>query len=123
MHDLTATLEQPDTDTAADRLLLAAVSRWGHDTGWERDVLPEWYHSRDRLTNVAWGHGTDGALHVKVLVSKYGPYLLDVDIPDVGSVRLAVDLLVAFGVLPAMFSSAFAAGMAAGAVEAVAGVS
>ncbi len=110
MPDLTATANPPLTDT--DRRLLAAVSRWAHDQGWERDVLPEWYHTRDRLTNVAWGAGTRGALHVEVKVDRYGDYLLDVDIPDVTSVRLAVDLLVAFGVLPVWFSSAFAAGLA-----------
>jgi hypothetical protein len=118
MSNPTVTLNPPIT--ADERLLLAAVSRWAHDQGWERDVLPEWYHSRDRLTNIAWGDGTRGALDIEVKADRYGPRLLDVSIPDVTSVRQAVDLLVAFGVLPAWFSSAFAAGMAAGALEVVA---
>jgi hypothetical protein len=103
----------PDVSATPERVLIAAVSRWAHENGWERGVLAEWYHSADGLIDVSWGFGTRGSLSIAIRETCFGPYLVDVDIPGVASVQRAVDVLVAFGVLPPVFSSAYSAGFGA----------
>lgn len=104
-----------------DRALLVRLSRWAHANGWERGLLPgmwnntpaTWADKSLPRIEVCWGPNNNEQLSVEIREDRYGPYLLDVDIPDLTSVRLAVDLLVAFGVLPEEFSSAYTAGLRA----------
>jgi hypothetical protein len=106
----------------ADRALIAAVSRWARacppGSCWprfERSFWPGWYVSRDRSVEVCWrgtsaGTHEDGDLVVTMREYRYGP-AVQVTLPDEAlTVRRAVDLLVTLGVLPAEFSSAYAAG-------------
>lgn len=111
--------------TRDERQLLAAVHRWARQKlPAPRSYLPRWQHElcmppgcwkrntipdQPETATVWWGDANDGDLTVKVHASRYGEELLDVTVRP-RSVREAVDLLVAWGILPARFSSAFTAG-------------
>lgn len=103
---------------AADRELLAAVSRWAHTKPagkywprYEQSFWPGWYVSRDRTVEVCWRPNKtyDGDFTVTVREAPYEP-AVQVTLPaEVVTVRRAVDLLVLLGVLPVEFSSAYTA--------------
>lgn len=103
--------------TAEERQLLAAVHRWarrkaGYWPVWERGLLPGMWHTHPRgaqWIDVAFGPANDEELTVEIKSSRYGEQLLDETVRP-RTVREAVDLLVAWGILPVTFSSAYAAG-------------
>lgn len=96
-----------DPAQAADeRRLLAAVSRWARRNGWRRGAWSGW-HSPDGLVDV-WVD-RDG-LAVRRYDRTPGAGVPRTMVCAVASVREAVDLLVASGVLPVEFSSAYTAG-------------
>lgn len=118
--------------TRGERVLLAAVHRWARQhLPVPRTYLPRWQHepgmppgcwmrntvpAEPETATVWWGDATRGELTVKVCASRYGEELLDVTVRP-RSVREAVDLLVAWGILPCEFGSAYAAGQRSARLE------
>jgi hypothetical protein len=104
---------------AADTTLLRDVIRWARANGWTRPTpgVTEWTHQRQwDAPNVCVERHANG--EYEMLVHTYSPYRC-IDVPNT-TVDEAVGILVALGVLPARFSSAYAAGRASvleGAVE------
>lgn len=84
-----------------------AAARWALAHGWAQTSISQCVASPGGRTEVAWGAAADDRLTVTVM----GRPLVDLDVP-VTSVRQAMDLLSALGVLPAEMSSAYAAGRA-----------
>lgn len=119
--------------STAERELLAAISRWNRTdphTGatlkfwhrpWEPSFWPGWWRSHDGRIEVCWAEDREPSNTIAVTwqEERYGPER--VARFEVTSVHEAVDVLVAFGVLPARFSSAFAAGYREGATDVPAG--
>lgn len=112
------TLARP-ADLRSDRCLLAAINRWRRSasaaspTRWEAS-WDGWWHTADRLTEVCWApeRVPDDVLEVVWRERRYGPERR-ATIP-VTSVRQAVDVLVALGILPPRFASAYTAASSAG---------
>lgn len=118
--------------TRDERRLLAAVHRWARQMlpvprsylprwqpelcmpsgAWQRNTIPD----QPETATVWWGPANRGDLTVKVHASRYGEELLDATVRP-RSVREAVDLLVAWGILPAEFGSAYAAGQRSARLE------
>ncbi len=103
------------------RRLLARISRWrrtdpdGLDRRWwpgrwEQSFWPGWYRTFDGLTEVCWAEDRVPAdtLHITWREGRYGPER-EARI-TVTSLRQAVDVLVAVGILPVEVSSAYEAG-------------
>lgn len=104
-----------DLDTLngyASRRLLAAVSRWAREQGWERSLVRNLRLSPDGSLSVAWDadgvdvHQGDGRGGV-ALVCHLRP----------ATVREAVDVLAALDVVPQYFSRQYAAGRASRVVD------
>lgn len=94
------TLSQPDP-RRSERHLLAALHRWARTNGWRCGCYGWMNPTREFALDARGDSGT-------VAVWKLTP---DADGPeyiDAGSVVQAVDLLVAYGYLPPMWSSAYA---------------
>ncbi|MEU4779227.1 hypothetical protein [Micromonospora sp. NPDC023633] len=93
--------------TGADRRLLANISRWRKANGWTRN-LRGFLVNPDRTLGVDISDGSDGMgtgfrLMRGDLLHKPTDYPAD-------SIRQAVDLLAALGILPPHLSSQYAAG-------------
>lgn len=115
--------------TRAERLLLARVHRWARQPQPSPySYLPRWEPAlgmppgawqrrttspRDETAEVWWGPSNGGQLRVQIHAGRWGEELLDVSVTP-RSVREAVDVLTALGVLPAAFSSAYLAGYLGG---------
>jgi hypothetical protein len=115
--------------TRGERLLLARIHRWGRQPlpsphsylpQWERELaMPPGCWQRNttpaqpETCTVWWGPANRGQLRVQIRASRYGNELLDVSY-EPRSVREAVDVLVALGVLPADLSSAYLVGYLGG---------
>lgn len=111
--------------TRAERELLTRVHRWarqplpspyGYLPRWERELaMPRGCWQRNateaqpETCTVWWGPANRGKLRVQIHAHRYGEQLLDVEF-EPRTVREAVDVLVALGVLPADLSSAYRAG-------------
>lgn len=111
--------------TRDERQLLAAVHRWARQPlaspysylpRWERELgMPDGAWQRNttadqpQTATVWFGPANRYQLTVKVHASRYGEELLDETVTP-RSVREAVDLLVAWGILPIELSSAYRAG-------------
>lgn len=122
---MTAAVEATPALTPDEWKLLLTVFRWARQhlpmprsylPRWERELcMPPGCWKRNTLPDapetaaVYYGTANGGDLTVKVRASRYGEELLDVTVTP-RSVREAVDLLVAWDILPAVFSSAFTAG-------------
>jgi hypothetical protein len=114
--------------TRDERDLLARVHRWarqplpspyGYLLRWERDTLPGMWRrnttpAAPETAEVWWGPATGGSLRVVARESHYGETILDATVA-LRDVREAVDLLVAWGILPLELSSAYTAGLKAAA--------
>lgn len=113
---MTAVLAQVAPLTGEERLLLARVHRWGRRKAgywpvWERGLLPGMWHTHPRgarWIDVSFGPNNLDKLTVEVKASRYGEQLLDETVTP-RTVREAVDLLVAWRILPLEFSSAYTA--------------
>jgi len=87
------------------------VPEWGVLGGgaWRRETT----EASPEVCTVWWGPGNGNELRVQIRASRYGEELLDVSVRP-RSVREAIDLLAAWGVLPQDMSSTYLAGYLAG---------
>ena len=109
--------------TRAERQLLAKVHRWARRKGpsgywpvWERGLLPGMWHTHPAdgpWIEVAFGPAAGDALTVEINAGRYGDEILAETVRP-RTVRQAVDLLVAWHVLPVELSSAYRAGYIGG---------
>lgn len=90
--------------TPAERQLLAAVCRWARVAGWKYE-MPGWSdgRGRDATIRVCWADG----LVTVTRQNAAGRFPADSDVYPVYTIQQAVDVLVAVGVLPVAFSSAY----------------
>jgi hypothetical protein len=114
--------------TRDERLLLARVHCWARQKPdgsywprWERSFYPGMWKrfvvdSRQETAEVWWGLANDSRLTVQVRDGRHGEELLHETVTP-RSVRQAVDLLVAWGILPPEFGSAYAAGQRSARLE------
>lgn len=100
--------------SAADRSILREVMRWVRANGWQRGHWEGEWVSADGLTMVCTDYGVSRGLAIRRRQTVAAGWSYGGNparfVNRVGSVREAVDVLVALGVLPAEFSSAFDAG-------------
>lgn len=129
---MTAATETLPVLTRDERQLLAAIHRWARQKlpvprsylpKWQRELcMPSGCWQRNTIPDapetatVWWGGANGGELTVRVRASRYGEELLDATVRP-RSVREAVDLLVAWGILPDQFGSAYAAGQRSARLE------
>ena len=91
------------------RHLLADVHRWARTNGWNWHECWGWVNARyasDATLGIDWDNGT--------VTVRAGQVLLRPTTYPVGSVRQAVDMLVALDILPASFARAYRTGFEAG---------
>lgn len=99
-----------------DETLIMRVGRWLLADGWERGEGEGMAHNRRRLMDIWWGPANHGDLTWRSHRSKYDSFP-KTRTESVASLAEAVDQLAVWGVLPAEFSSLYAAGRADRAVE------
>lgn len=114
--------------TRDERLLLARVHCWAREKPdgsywprWERSFYPGMWKrfvvdSRQETAEVWWGPANDSRFTVQVRDGRHGEEQLHETVTP-RSVRQAVDLLVAWGILPPEFGSAYAAGQRSARLE------
>ena len=90
------------------RHLIADVHRWARTNGWNWHECWGWVNAR-YASNVTLGIDWDS--DNSTVTVRAGQVLLRPTTYPVGSVRQAVDLLVALDILPVQFSSAYEAGL------------
>ena len=91
------------------RHLIADVHRWARTNGWNWHECWGWVNARyasDATLGIDWDNGT--------VTVRAGQVLLRPTTYPVGSVRQAVDMLVALDILPASFARAYRTGFEAG---------
>ena len=108
----------PDTRpylTRAERDLLAAISRYCRTAGWRYGGISGAgdFVAPDRSLDVDWWsyHRADSTVLQISTLSAYGTHTASICTAEVGSVAEAVDIAVAYGLLPADFSSAYRAAL------------
>lgn len=93
-----------------ERMLADYVLRWARDNDWQRTYVRHCWRSGDGLTEVDWSVPEGWlTIHIRQTALDLTPTIVSV---PVRSVREAVDVLVAYGVLPKWLSSAYGAGRA-----------
>lgn len=90
------------------RQVLIRLSRWAHNQGWTPGPFPGQWLSPDGQTEVAWYAGTS---EIGVARKEHNTWMAH-DWYPAPSVDEAVRVLVAEGVLPIVFHTAFAAHLA-----------
>ena len=103
---MTATVTTP----TSDRYLLARISQWRMDNGWTNTDLG-WVDDFQTVRVREADKGTGIDLWQRTSVGNW--QMFPTFIPA-GSVRQAIDLLVALDILPARFARAYEAGVTAG---------
>jgi hypothetical protein len=97
-------------DSYTTRRLLAAVSRWARENGWERLYAIRARQCVERDLAVSWEAGL-------VYVDRVADGHIYSSHVAVASVREALDVLAALGVIPASFSTQYAAGRASRVID------